>query len=56
MKRSAILANSILWAAAIVASAIVFAPQALTLMILPALAAASLVLTVREERQANCGW
>lgn len=51
MKRTQMLAKSVLWAAAIVAAAILGAPPALTLILLPALAATSLLLHwLRQDR------
>ena len=38
MKRQLVIANSLLWAAAILAAAIVHAPAVLTLILLPCLA------------------
>ena len=43
MNRKFIIANSILWAAAIIASAILGAPVSLTTVLLPSLAACSLL-------------
>ena len=46
------IANGILWAAAIIASALVGAPTLLSVALLPALAAASiLVMGLRERRK-----
>jgi hypothetical protein len=46
------IANGILWAAAIIASALVGAPTILSAALLPALAAASiLVMGLRERRK-----
>jgi hypothetical protein len=49
-----ILANGVLWAAAIIASAVVGAPTFLSAVLLPALAAASmLVMASQRRRQAS---
>jgi len=45
MNRKHLIINGILWAAAIIASAIVGAPTALSVVLLPALAIVSLVVT-----------
>jgi len=45
MNRKHVIVNGILWAAAIIASAIVGAPTALAVVLLPALAIVSLVVT-----------
>ncbi len=50
MNREVVIANSILWAAAIVASAILHAPTFLTLVLLPSLATCSLILARRRSR------
>ncbi len=42
MTRDHLIGNAILWASAIIASAILHAPTTLTLILLPSLAAASL--------------
>jgi hypothetical protein len=52
MTRQLLIGNSILWAAAIVGSALLHAPTTVTLVILPMLAATFLVISV--QRQA-CG-
>ena len=54
MHRKLVLANCILWAAAILASAILGAPSTLTLMLLPALAAASWLVSVRQAPAGTC--
>ena len=48
------IANSLLWASAIIASAACRAPLVLTLVLLPALAAGSWVLTVARARPRTC--
>ena len=45
MNRKHLIVNGILWAAAIIASAIVGAPTVLSIVLLPALAIVSLVVT-----------
>jgi hypothetical protein len=45
MSRNYFFANAILWAAAIVAAAVVGAPALLSTILLPALAAGSLLMT-----------
>ena len=50
MGRKYLIANAVLWAAAIIASALVGAPTVLTLVVLPALAAVSLLLAGRGLR------
>jgi hypothetical protein len=50
MTKQVQLANSLLWASAIVASAVFQAPAALTLLVLPSLAAAAwVVILVRSN-------
>jgi hypothetical protein len=53
MNRKYFIANAILWAAAIIASAIVGAPSYLSIGILPGLAASSLLLTWPKSRAAQ---
>ena len=48
MNRKHLIVNGILWAAAIIASAIVGAPTVLSAVLLPALAIVSLVVTGRK--------
>jgi len=50
MSRAYLIANALLWAAAIVASARVGAPMVLTLIVLPSLAFVSVLLTWRAPR------
>lgn len=50
-----LIANAILWAAAIVAAALVGAPTVLSLIILPSLAAVSMLLAWRRPRVAGSG-
>ncbi|HRC84422.1 MAG TPA: hypothetical protein PK413_02295 [Thermoanaerobaculia bacterium] len=54
MKRSTLLAHSILWAAAILASALLGAPSTLTLLLLPSLATISWVVSLRDSPAASC--
>ncbi len=54
MTRTAVIANSILWASAIIASAILGAPRFLTLVVLPTLAATSLIVSPRRTRAPEC--
>ena len=54
MSRNPFLANSILWASAILASAIMKAPVFLTLILLPGLAATALFATGRRNRTEAC--
>ena len=54
MNRKFYLANAILWASAIIASAILEAPSALTLILLPSLATCALVVTRPKARASEC--
>jgi hypothetical protein len=54
MNRRDVYANSILWSAAIIASAILHAPMFLTLVLLPTLASSSLLLARRQARTRDC--
>lgn len=54
MNRKHLIANSILWAAAIVAAALLHAPVFLSFALLPALATTSLLLTLPEPRGRVC--
>ena len=54
MNKKHYLANAILWAAAIVAAAILGAPAFLTLGLLPLLAATALVTTRTKSGAASC--
>jgi hypothetical protein len=45
MKRQFVIANSLLWAAAIIASALVKAPDLLTLILLPGLGAVFVLIS-----------
>ena len=47
------IANGILWAAAIIASALLVAPPILTFVLLPALAVGSLVITRPKSKDAE---
>lgn len=53
MNRKHIIANAVLWAAAIIAAAVVGAPTVLTIVLLPALASASLLMT-RSKPAEGC--
>ena len=55
MNRNAILATSLLWATAIIASAIVGAPYTMTFVVLPALASAYLLVAARSLPRRKCG-
>jgi len=48
------LSNAVLWAAAIIASAMMKAPSTLTLMILPTLASVSLIYAVARSQKPVC--
>jgi len=54
MNRNVILATSLLWATAIVASAIVGAPHTMTFVVLPALASAYLLVATRSSPRPQC--
>jgi hypothetical protein len=54
MSRSYFIANAILWATAIIASAIVGAPKVFSGVLLPALAAAALLATWPKTRTTQC--
>jgi hypothetical protein len=54
MNRNATLATSLLWATAIIESAIVGAPHAMTFVVLPALASAYLVVAARSSPKRQC--
>ncbi len=54
MNRKPYLANSILWASAIIASAIMHAPAFLTLVLLPVLASTALVTTRSKSGATPC--
>ena len=54
MNRNVTLATSLLWATAIVASAIVGAPHTMTFVVLPALASAYLLLAARSSPKRQC--
>ena len=54
MHRQHYLANAVLWASAIVASAILGAPTLVTLVVLPSLATAALVLTYSGRTCTRC--
>ena len=54
MSRNPHLANAILWASAIIASAIMRAPVFLTLVLLPSLATTAIFATRRRNRPEAC--
>jgi hypothetical protein len=54
MNRNVILATSVLWATAIIASAIVGAPSTMTFVVLPALASAYLLVATRDSPRRRC--
>jgi hypothetical protein len=54
MNRKYYIANAILWASAIIASAILEAPTALTLILLPSLATFALVVTRPNAPASEC--
>jgi hypothetical protein len=48
------MSNAVLWAAAILASAVIHAPVVLTIIILPTLAFASLVIIRPKSKDSDC--
>jgi len=54
MNRKHFISNAVLWAAAIVASALVGAPPFFTMVLLPALAASALLVTWPKSRATEC--
>lgn len=54
MNRKPFIANAILWAAAIIAAAIVGAPPFFSAVLLPGLAASALVATWPKSRTTRC--
>ena len=54
MNKKHYLANAILWASAILTSAILHAPSFLTLVLLPVLAATALVTTRPKSSEGTC--
>jgi len=54
MHKTYVLANSVTWAAAIIASALLGAPSTLTLVLLPSLAAISLLATAPRASDLAC--
>ena len=54
MKTETMLSNALLWAAAIVAAALLDAPDKLTLMVLPALAAVSVIYSIARAPKRQC--
>ena len=55
MNRTCTVANGILWAAAIIASALLRAPTFLTLVLLPALATCSWLAAWPRSSRSACG-
>jgi hypothetical protein len=53
MDKKYFIANGILWAAAILASALLGAPRVLSIILLPALAVCSLVITRPKSKDAE---
>lgn len=54
MNNKYLIGNAILWAAAIIASALVHAPVALSSIILPALAVCSLIVIRPKTKDSEC--
>jgi len=54
MSRKLVISNAILWAAAIVASALVGSPPFFTTVLLPALAASALIVNRPKSRTIAC--
>jgi len=54
MHKSYLMSNAVLWAAAILASAVIHAPVVLTIIILPTLAFASLVIIRPKSKDSDC--
>ena len=54
MKRKYFISNAILWAAAILASALVGAPPFFSAVLLPSLATTALLVTWPKSRAAQC--
>lgn len=56
MNQKHFIANAILWASAIIASAILDAPNTLSLILLPSLATCSLIVTrPKNSTKKHCG-
>ena len=53
VNRNHFIANAVLWASAIIASAIVGAPSVLSIILLPSLATCSLLLTWPKRKRAE---
>jgi hypothetical protein len=53
MSKQLQIANAVLWAAAIIASALLQAPNTLTMMVLPGLAAVSLLFAATRTARAS---
>ena len=54
MKNGTIISNALLWAAALLASALLDAPRPLTLLVLPALAAVALIHAATRKPARRC--
>jgi hypothetical protein len=54
MNKRYLISNGILWAAAILAAAVIHAPFVLTIIILPTLAFASLVIIRPKSKDSHC--
>jgi hypothetical protein len=54
MNRTPLIANAVLWAAAIITAAAVGAPDILTLILLPTLASASLLVLMPKGKVVAC--
>jgi hypothetical protein len=55
MNGKRLITNAILWPAAIIAAALVGAPSVLSVILLPTLAVASLLLVGPKHRATTCG-
>jgi hypothetical protein len=54
MRKRYLIANAVLWAAAILASAVIHAPVVFSIIILPTLAFASLVIIRPKSNDSDC--
>jgi hypothetical protein len=54
MHKKYLIANAVLWAAAILASAVIHAPVVFSIIILPALAFTSLVMIRPKAKDSDC--
>ena len=55
MSKTLLITNSLLWAAAIIASAALKAPAAMTFLVLPTLATTSWLFAIERRRSGICG-